>query len=179
MAGRETVFTIGHSTRPIEEFLELLRENGVRILADVRSITGSRHNPQFSQAPLEGALAQAGIRYVHVKKLGGRRGRQKEVDPSLDAAWTVDAFRNYADYAQTEPFREGIDELLALAREAPTAIMCAEAVWWRCHRRIVADHLLARGVAVRHILAAGKVEDATPTPFARFPGDGRVVYPVG
>ena len=175
--GGATVWTIGHSTRTIGDFVALLRENGIEILADIRSVRGSRHNPQFGEEALAASLAAAGIRYVSLRALGGRRGKQKGIDPGTNAGWTVEAFRNYADYALGEPFREGLRALLALAADAPTAIMCAEAVWWRCHRRIVADHLLARGVRVRHVLAPGKVEDAAPTPFALFGPGALVTYP--
>jgi uncharacterized protein (DUF488 family) len=124
---------------------------------------------------LPAELARFGIGYVHMSALGGLRGKGKG-GLSLNVGWEVDAFRNYADYAQTEPFLLGLDELIALASHSTCALMCAEAVWWRCHRRIVADYLLMRGVHVQHILSAVKAQEATMTPFAKPAPDGTIVY---
>ena len=172
-----TIFTIGHSTRPIAEFLALLQEVGVDLLVDVRSIPRSRTNPQFNADALPGALAEAGIAYRHLPALGGLRHRTKAAEPSPNTLWRVAAFRNYADYAETDAFRTGLDELRALARDHCCAIMCAEAVWWRCHRRIIADYLLARGVPVMHIMGSGKIDPAKLTPGADVLTNGTLVYP--
>jgi len=153
-----------------------LREAEVERLVDVRSVPRSRANPQFNTGALPGPLAAAGIRYTHLAALGGLRHRPKGAPPSPNTLWRSTAFRNYADYAMTEPFRAGLDELCALARDERCAIMCAEAVWWRCHRRIVADYLLARGVAVAHIMGPGKHDPASLTPGARPSCGGTILY---
>jgi uncharacterized protein (DUF488 family) len=168
------IFTVGHSTRSLEEFAALLVENGVGLVADVRTVPRSRTNPQFNAATLPAALTAYGIGYRHLASLGGLRKRQRDASPN--AAWRNESFRNYADYALTPEFREGLAELRRLAREKPVAIMCAEAVWWRCHRRIIADHLLARGEKVTHIMGPGRVEPARPTP-GSIAADGGVTYP--
>ena len=142
---RGTIFTIGHSTRPLSELMDLLREAQIELLVDVRSVPRSRTNPQFNIDVLPEALAAAGVGYVHLPALGGLRHRRKTTMPSPNALWQNASFRNYADYAGTEAFRVGIEELEALGRDKSCAIMCAEAVWWRCHRRIIADYLLATG----------------------------------
>jgi uncharacterized protein (DUF488 family) len=172
-----TIFTIGHSTRPLAELVALLREAGVAVLVDVRSVPRSRANPQFNTETLAPALAAAGIAYRHLPALGGLRGRRRGAEASRNTLWQVEAFRNYADYALTAAFRAGLDALVALAGERTAAIMCAEAVWWRCHRRIIADHLLARGIPVAHIMGPGKIVPATLTPGARLAAEGGVVYP--
>jgi uncharacterized protein (DUF488 family) len=172
-----TIFTIGHSTRPIAEFLALLQEVGVDLLVDVRSIPRSRTNPQFNADALPGALAEAGIAYRHLPALGGLRHRKKGAALSLNTFWQVAAFRNYADYAATDAFRTGLSELRALSRDNCCAIMCAEAVWWRCHRRIIADYLLAQGVLVMHIMGSGKVDPAKLTSAAHVLTNGTLVYP--
>lgn len=172
-----TIFTIGHSTRAIAEFLALLQEVGVDLLIDVRSIPRSRTNPQFNADSLAGTRAEAGIAYRHLPALGGLRHRTKATEPSPNTLWRVAAFRNYADYAGTDVFRTGLDELRALARDHRCAIMCAEAVWWRCHRRIIADYLLAQGVPVMHIMGSGKVDPAKLTPAAHVLTNGTLVYP--
>ncbi len=171
------IFTIGHSTRSLGELADLLREAGVELLVDVRSVPRSRTNPQFNADALPAPLVAMGIAYRHLPALGGLRGRRKEAGPSPNTLWRNDAFRNYADYALTDTFRAGLDELTALARDRRCAIMCAEAVWWRCHRRIVADYLLAQGVPVAHIMGPGKIEPATLTPGARPLADGTILYP--
>ena len=172
-----TIFTIGHSTHSTADFIALLKQAGVGLLVDIRSIPRSRHNPQFNQDVLPAALAAAGIGYRHLKSLGGRRQRPKDAPPSQNGLWENDAFRNFADYAGTEAFRGGLAELCELAAERPTAIMCAESLWWRCHRRIVADHLLARGVPVAHILGSSPAEPAVLTPGAVLGADGSLTYP--
>jgi uncharacterized protein (DUF488 family) len=172
-----TIFTIGHSTRTIAEFVELLRQVNVDLLIDVRSMPGSRAMPQFNIETLPDVLSAEGIGYRHLPSLGGRRSHRKGAPPSTNTLWRVAAFRNYADYAETEEFRAGLDELLVLASEHRCAIMCAEAVWWRCHRRIITDYLLARGISVEHIMGLGKVTAATLTPGAQLLADGTIRYP--
>ena len=174
---RRTLYTIGHSTRSFEELVDVLRAHGVRCLVDIRTIPRSRTNPQFDADTLPGALAAAGLDYRLLRGLGGRRGKSKDVPESVNAGWRVQAFHNYADYATTPAFRAALDELLALAAKTTCAIMCSEAVWWRCHRRIVADHVLARGVPVVHLFSVDKSQVATLTPFARVAEDLRVTYP--
>lgn len=169
------IFTVGHSTRSVDELAALLAENGVDLLADVRTVPRSRTNPQFNADTLPAALGAHGIGYRHLAALGGLRKRAKGASPN--AAWRNESFRNYADYALTPAFREGLDELRKLAEGHRVAIMCAEAVWWRCHRRIIADYLLAAGEEVTHILAPGRVEPARPTPGSVVTAEGGVVYP--
>ena len=172
------LFTIGHSTRPIAEFLALLQQVAVDLLVDVRSIPRSRTNPQFNADALYETLAAAGISYQHLPALGGLRYRKKGARPSLNTFWQVAAFRNYADYAATEAFRIGLKELRALSRDNCCAIMCAEAVWWRCHRRIIADYLLTQGVPVMHIMGLDKIDPAKLTPGACARPDGTLLYPI-
>lgn len=174
---RKTIFTIGHSTRTLPEFAELLRESAVTRVVDVRSIPRSRAVPQFNGDTLHGALAAEGIGYTHLAALGGRRHHPKGAPPSHNGFWRVAAFKHYADYAETAPFRDGLKELLALAHDERCVIMCAEAVWWRCHRRIIADYVLTRHVAVEHIMGPHKVVQATLTPGALFQADGTLRYP--
>ncbi len=171
------VFTIGHSTRTVAELVELLQQVNVDMLVDVRSFPRSRAMPQFNTDVLPEALSAEGIAYRHLRALGGRRHHPKGAPPSENTLWRVMAFRNYADYAETEPFHAGLSALLALARETRCAIMCAEAVWWRCHRRIIADYLLVRGISVAHIMGVGQITPATLTPGAHAEGDGTVRYP--
>ena len=173
-----TVFTIGHSTRPFDAFLGMLRQAGVDLLVDVRTVPRSRRNPQYNTDVLPAALAPAGIGYRHIAALGGLRGRSRSSEPSPNGLWRNASFRNYADYATTAGFAAGLDALRALARDHVPAIMCAEAVWWRCHRRIIADYLITHGVPVEHILAAGRSEPAKLTPGAVVQPDGVVLYPV-
>jgi uncharacterized protein (DUF488 family) len=172
------IFTIGHSTRPIAEFLTLLQQVGVDLLVDVRSIPRSRTNPQFNADALPEALGSAGISYRHLAALGGLRHRKKGAAPSLNTFWQVAAFRNYADYAATEAFRTAFNELRTLSRDNCCVIMCAEVVWWRCHRRIIADYLLTQGIPVMHIMGRDKIDPAKLTPGARTQRDGTLVYPV-
>jgi uncharacterized protein (DUF488 family) len=169
------VFTLGHSTRSSSELNALLIEAQVRCLVDVRSIPRSRTNPQFNSDSLHESLASVAIDYVHLAVLGGRRGRSKQA-PSPNTLWRVQAFRNYADYAATAAFRAGLEQLKTLSAHRCCAIMCAEALWWRCHRRIIADYLLAEGIEVVHIMGPGKIEPATLTPGARRQPDGTLRY---
>jgi uncharacterized protein (DUF488 family) len=171
------VYTIGHSTRSREELIGMLTDAGVTTLLDVRSFPRSRSNPQFNSDALAGALDRAGIGYRHLKALGGRRGAQDLGHPSPNGLWRRDAFRNYADYALSPVFGAALGEVRELARDRRCAVMCAEAVWWRCHRRIITDYLLAAGLEVRHILAPGKIEPASLTPGAAPQPDGAVHYP--
>src|SRR4029077_20932029 len=154
------IWTIGHSTRKIDIFLSLLEENGIKAVADVRMFPGSKRYPQFGREALAKSLGAAEIRYQHFPELGGRR----KVNPdSKNTAWRNESFRGYADYMETKDFCKGIERLFDLAKKfGPTAIMCAEALWWRCHRSLISDYLKARGVEVLHILNHNKVE---PHPF--------------
>ncbi len=171
-----TIFTIGHSTRSLDELIAMLRERGVDMLLDVRTIPRSRRNPQFNMEHLAAALPDAGIAYSNDKALGGRRGKQQE-GPSPNSFWTHAGFRNYADYALTPPFRAALAELERIAAIRRPAIMCAEALWWKCHRRIIADYLLADGNEVVHILAAGKTEPARIAENAVRSENGALLYP--
>ena len=169
------VFTIGHSNRPVAELIALLAEASADLVADIRAFPRSRANPQFNGPALQEELAAAGIAYRYLPALGGRRHGRKQDSPNM--LWRNDSFRAYADYAGTAEFRAGLEELCALAGGHRCAIMCAEAVWWRCHRRIVADYLLEAGFEVIHILGPGKLTPATLTPGARRSGDGGLAYP--
>ena len=170
------IFTIGHSTRTMADFVALLWQVDVRLLVDVRSIPRSRMVPQFDEATLPEALAVAGISYRHLPALGGRRHHRKGAPPSLNTYWRVAAFRDYADYAETDGFRAGLGALRAHARDERCAIMCAEALWWRCHRRIITDYLLAAGARVEHIMGSGQVVPATLTPGAHIMAEGTLRY---
>ena len=165
----EPIFTIGHSTRSHAEFLALLQDHGVQCVVDVRKLTGSRRYPHFNADTLTSALAADGIAYVHIAALGGLRGRTlAKGEPSPNGFWTNDSFRRYADYAlASSDFAHGLQQLLTLASTQRCAVMCAEAVWWRCHRRIIADYLLLHGRVVQHILNAGRAEVAQLTPGAQ------------
>lgn len=169
------LYTVGHSTRTLDELVAILREAGVTRLADVRAIPRSRMNPQFNVDTVPAPLAAAGIDYHHLAALGGRRGTRRDA-PSSNTLWKVQAFRNYADYAQTTTFRNAIEALASLAAERPTAIMCAEAVWWRCHRRIVTDYMLVAGWRVVHLMALGQRQEAALTPGAVPRADGSIEY---
>jgi uncharacterized protein (DUF488 family) len=169
--------TIGHSNRERADFIAMLRAAGIELLVDVRSFPASRHNPAFNAEGLSAALAEVGIGYRHCRALGGRRGVQAGVDPCLNALWRVASFHNYADYALGPEFAAAFAELLRLGAGRTVALMCAEAVWWRCHRRIIADYLLLAGRPVTHLMAPGHSEPAAPTPGAQPDGEGRVVYP--
>jgi uncharacterized protein (DUF488 family) len=150
------IWTIGHSTRPIQDFIAALQGHGIKLLVDVRSSPGSKRYPQFNKETLADSLGKAGIHYEHFPELGGRRRPKPD---SRNLAWRNASFRGYADYMETEEFCKGVQRLLGLASEAGlTAIMCAEAVWWRCHRALISDYLKARGIEVTHIMYANKTE---------------------
>ena len=170
-------FTIGHSTRSIPEFVGLPRSAEVLLVVDVRTIPRSRTNPQFNRDVLPDSLAEYQIGYEHIAELGGLRGKPRGSETSLNTFWENRSFRNYADYALSEGFRAGLARLRELGNERRTAIMCAEAVWWRCHRRIIADYLLARGEAVFHILAPDHIAQAIMTSVARPSSGGGLIYP--
>lgn len=167
------LYTLGHSTRPIEELLDLLRERGVTVLVDVRRYPASRRHPQFSRDALAASLAGAGIRYVHEPDLGGRRAARPG---SPHTAWRVEAFRGYADHMETPEFEAALERLVRLAGEETAAILCAEAVPWRCHRRLISDALAARGTEVLHILRPGRADPHELDPNARVLPGGRLLY---
>ena len=167
------IWTIGHSTRSIDTFISLLKANGIKVLVDVRTWPGSKRYPQFNREKLSDSLGEAGMRYEHFPELGGRR---KAKPDSKNRAWRNESFRGYADYMETEDFDKGVKRLLDLAADAgPAAIMCAEAVWWRCHRSLVSDYLKVRGIEVMHILDANKTEPHPYTSAAHF-ANGRLSY---
>ncbi|MEM5387351.1 DUF488 domain-containing protein [Paraburkholderia phymatum] len=170
-------YTVGHSTRPLGEFIELLTGAQIETVVDVRSIPRSRTNPQFNRETLPDALSRKHMDYIHLAGLGGRRSRSKGDAPSPNGYWTHPAFRNYADYAMSAAFRDAFAQLLELGHQQRCVIMCSEAVWWRCHRRIIADYLLQHGETVLHIMNAGRVEPATMTPGAQPQLDGALIYP--
>ncbi len=170
---RNTIFTIGHSTHSLEEFVELLKTHGVMRIADVRSIPKSRHVPQFNADNLRESLPAAGIAYTHIAALGGRRHSRKG---SINTGWRNASFRGYADYMATAEFAEGLRDLIRLAQAAPTAAMCAEAVPWRCHRSLIADALMVRGWEVRDIMGTGPAAEHNLTPFLSV-ADGQLTYP--
>jgi uncharacterized protein (DUF488 family) len=170
-------FTVGHSTRPIEEFVALLTNAEVELVVDVRTVPRSRTNPQFNRDALPASLAAQGIAYEHFGVLGGLRGKQPGVNSDVNAFWKNASFHNYADYALSEEFRSGLQSLRELGHKTRSTVMCAESLWWRCHRRIIADHLLAAGEEVFHILGPGHVEPAHLTPAARGGPDGALTYP--
>ena len=176
MAQRLPYFTIGHSTLTVDELAGRLHAAGVTRLIDVRTIRRSRTNPQFNQDTLPQALAAQGIAYEAMADLGGRRGRQRAVAPEVNGFWDNASFHNYADWALQPPFRAALQALREAGQRERCAVMCAEAVWWRCHRRIIADHLLAAGETVHHIMD-GHIADATLNPGARVRADGTVSYP--
>jgi len=170
-------FTVGHSTRSIEEFAALLRSAGIRSVADVRTVPRSRTNPQFNSDTLPQGLSEFQIAYEHIPALGGLRGASHSIPDGVNAFWQNRSFHNYADYAMGEAFREGFARLLDLGHHAATAVMCAEAVWWRCHRRIIADHLIAAGERVFHILAPNRIEPARINPAAKLGAANVITYP--
>jgi uncharacterized protein (DUF488 family) len=170
---RMTLWTIGHSTKPIDEFLALLTSHGITRLVDVRTVPRSRHNPQFEIHTLAKHLTEAGFTYVHQPDLGGLRKPRKD---SVNAGWKNMSFRGYADHMQTEAFRTALQALMVSSRTTPSAIMCAEAVPWRCHRSLIADALTIRGWTVRHIMTKTKADKHRLTPFAAVDQD-RITYP--
>jgi len=167
-----TVWTVGHSTRSAEEFAQILLAHEVQVLVDVRSFPGSRRYPQFNRAALAESLHEIGIEYKHEPRLGGRRTPRKD---SHNTAWKNASFRAYADHMESEEFRNGVKDLLELAATARTAVMCAESLWWRCHRSLIADYLKAEGHTVIHILDQNKTEEHPFTPPARLV-DGELSY---
>ncbi|MCB8043195.1 DUF488 domain-containing protein [Microbacterium oxydans] len=173
--GRSLVFTIGHSTHPIDDFIGMLTSNGVQQLVDVRTVPGSRHNPQFGEHALAHSLTESGLAYTRMESLGGLRYTPTGQE-TVNGAWRNKSFRSYADYMQTPPFTRGIDSLLDLAKDRTVAIMCAEAVPWRCHRSLIGDALLARQVDVKDIMSPTSTKPHTLTSFAAVDGH-RVWYP--
>jgi uncharacterized protein (DUF488 family) len=177
MAGRNhkplVIYTVGHSTRDLPAFLQVLRSHGVKQIADVRTIPRSRRNPQYNAETLPRSLRPAGIRYVHLPALGGLRHTARD---SVNTGWQNASFRGFADYMQTIEFERGLGRLIELASARPTAIMCAEAVPWRCHRSLIADALAVRDVRVLHIFGAGRAREHTLTPFAHVEGR-QITYP--
>ena len=167
-----SVWTIGHSTLAIEDFLRLLQTSEIRVLADVRSFPGSRRYPQFNKDHLQSSLAANQIEYVHLPELGGRRRARPD---SINMSWRNESFRGYADYMETHGFELGISKLLDLAAQRRTAIMCAESLWWRCHRSLISDYLKVKGIEVVHIIAGGKSEPHPYTSAARIV-DGELSY---
>lgn len=173
----EPVFTIGHSTRTFAEFADLLRDSDVQLIVDVRKLPGSTRYPQFDQDTLTASLADAGIGYQYAPGLTGRRAVSKEVPFEVNGWWTNRSFHNYADYALSDDFRHALAELREWGRASRIAVMCSEAVWWRCHRRIIADHLLSRNEAVCHIVGPGHVDTAQLSAGAIIGPAGTVTYP--
>lgn len=170
-------FTIGHSTRSLDEVVAMLRSAGVDFLADVRRFPRSRSNPDFNIDTLPDALAGFQIGYRHFADLGGRRPRQAGAEDGTNAFWSNPSFRNYADFALTPAFETALAELITLGETRRCAIMCSEAVWWRCHRRIIADHLLARGHEVFHLMGGTRMEPARLTRGAQIAAGCAVIYP--
>jgi len=175
------VLTIGHSNRPLDEFLAMVKAHGVQLLIDVRIAPHSRYNPQFNKEALPDALASVGVDYLHMAGLGGHRHPLKE---SINTGWKNVSFRGYADYMQTAEFEQNVAELLRLAKDRLTAIMCAESVPWRCHRSLIADALTARGIEVQHIMTVDRADPHKLTPFARvefakvtYPPEGLELFP--
>ena len=172
MAEQKSIWTIGHSTRPIEYFIQMLQSFSIKMLVDIRSFPGSRLYPQFNKENLEISMPENGIEYLHLKALGGRRPARPG---SKNAAWKNAAFRGYADYMETNEFKEAIQELEKIAMKQRTAYMCSEAVWWRCHRSMVSDYLKAEGWTIYHIMDIGKATEHTYTAPAKII-DGRLSY---
>jgi len=166
------IYTIGHSTHPIEVFISMLQSFSIELVADIRNFPGSRRYPQFNKDNLEQSLKHAGIDYIHMKELGGRR---KPLPNSINTNWRNDAFRGYADYMQTEEFNNAMKKLEDLASARRTAYMCSEAVWWRCHRALVSDYLKVRGWKVMHIMNVGKADEHPYTSAAKVV-NGKLTY---
>jgi uncharacterized protein (DUF488 family) len=173
---RPPIYTVGHSTRSIAEFVELLKAGRVELVVDIRSTPRSRTNPQFNIDTLPEALAVWQIGHQRIAELGGRRSKSKTIPPELNAFWTNQSFHNYADYALSDEYRVGFSVLSELSSERRCAIMCSEAVWWRCHRRFVTDYLLHDGRDVFHLMGAGRLDTAKMNPAAR-PDGASLVYP--
>lgn len=170
------LFTIGHSTHPLDRFLFLLAQHEIKALADIRRFPGSRKFPHFSRENLAAALPESGIEYHWIAALGGRRNKVTD-QPSKNVGLRNESFRNYADYMSTEDFHDGIEQLLTLAKSKPTAFMCSESVFWRCHRRLVSDYLLVNGMVVQHIMPTGDLRPHTLTQGAKVEGDELVYLP--
>lgn len=170
-------FTIGHSNRSIEDFVALLNEAGIELVADIRTVPRSRANPQFNRDALPDTLAISDIAYEHMAALGGLRGKTRTLPPDVNGFWTNESFHNYADYALSAQFHAGLDHLREEGARRRCVLMCSEAVWWRCHRRIVSDYLLANDETVLHIMAKRRVEPAHLTPGAVIVSKERIVYP--
>jgi len=173
---RPPIFTVGHSTRTIPQFVDLLGAGPVELVVDVRTVPRSRRNPQYNEDVIGAELASYEVGYERIAKLGGLRGRSRTVAPEVNGYWENQSFHNYADYALSNQFAEGLGHLMDVASSRRCAIMCSEAVWWRCHRRIIADYLLAGGWTVLHLMGSGRVEPARLTPDARI-ADGAIFYP--
>jgi uncharacterized protein (DUF488 family) len=169
-------FTIGHSTRSLGEFVGLMNRVDVRLVIDVRTVPRSRTNPQYNPETFAKALSDCEIGYEHIAALGGLRRRKRDVPANVNGFWQNRSFHNYADYAMSEEFQAGLTRLRELGHARQSAIMCAEAVWWRCHRRIIADYLIAAGETVFHILGPGHIEQARMTEAARPGPDGILTY---
>ena len=172
----ERFFTIGHSTLPVDEFVRRLTEAGVSLVVDVRTVPRSRTNPQYNRDALPASLAAREMGYEHLAALGGLRGKSRGIAPEVNAFWKNESFHNYADYAMSEECRFGLSRLLELGRERRSAVMCAETLWWRCHRRIIADYLVAGGETVWHVVG-DRIEAARLTEAARRTGSGALAYP--
>lgn len=170
--------SVGHSNRTFDAFIGILRHANIGLLVDVRSFPRSRSNPAFNIDRLPHDLAPLGIRYHHAPGLGGRRRKQPEIDETTNAMWRVRSFQNYADYAMGDEFASAFDELVTMGQETRLAMMCSEAVWWRCHRRIITDYLIANGHEVDHLMGAGRIDPASLTPGAHPTSDGMVIYPM-
>ncbi|MGH6836810.1 MAG: DUF488 family protein [Methylocella sp.] len=170
-------FTIGHSTRSIDTFVGLLKDAEVRLVVDVRTIPRSRTNPQYNHDVLPGSLSASRIAYEHIAALGGLRGSQLNVAPTLNAFWETQSFHNYADYAMSEGFHSSLTRLRELGYAKRCAIMCAETVWWRCHRWIISDYLIAAGETVFHIIGPDHIEQAHMTGAAKVGPSEALIYP--
>lgn len=170
-------YTVGHSTRTIEAFVELLQAADVTLVIDIRTIPKSRTNPHYNQDRLPERLAAFKIGYKYIAELGGLRSKSQAVQADLNGFWNNQSFHNYADYTLTEQFHHGLAQVIRLGRQQRCAVMCSEAVWWRCHRRIVADHLIAHGESVFHLMGKDKIDPAKLTEGARVEGEGAVIYP--
>lgn len=171
--------TVGHTTHPLEEFIQMLHSVQVELVVDVRRLPGSNRYPQFNQDALAVSLPEQSIAYRRAEALGGRRGRDPTVPPEVNGFWQNRSFHHYADYALSDPFHVALEELIEWGAQQRAVVMCSEAVWWRCHRRIISDHLLARGHEVLHLMGVGKTVPAELTAGAVVaPDDGHVTYPV-